>query len=761
MCRPGAGAAAAIALACVTGGGFASANQPASPPAAAPAAPDAGTTALAKAPAVAKPAATKSAAARSVPAGPVTPAPQPGALAAEQAHIARYDTAIAAVRSQTVAAEDVTRLQAAFARIGQNDINAARAMRDESADPLVRKLIDWFGLRAGLGSPADYRAFLSANPAWPGRDTMTRRLEEALFTSGGSARAIKEQFKSEPPQTGAGYAALASSALAEGDEATAAQHARTAWRDLDIAATLETGFIERFGRLLTAADHKWRFDRLLMDDPRWSNDRNERAAIARRMLPLLSERERAKAEARLAVFLRGANAATLMAALPSEDTPDWGMTFQHVQFLRRGGRLDEAAKILLAAPTDPKLIVAPDAWWVERRGTAYDALKAANPKLAYELVKTAGQLSVNPLKDQTFLAGWLALDQLRDAKLALQHFEAMRKAADGPLSQSKSAYWLARALEAAGRGNDAQAQYKDAARFVETFHGQLAQAKLLGSAATLHLKLPAAPTAAEIERFAKLDAARAVVIAHKARLDRSVTRAFLIQLQKVAGSEAETGMVAHLAEALGDTQMGVRIAKAGIARGFNLVTFAYPLHAFPAFTALRAPPEIPLLLAIARQESEFNTQTLSGTGARGLLQVMPVTANHVCKDYKLKCDIPRLMTDTSYNTMMAAAYIGDRMHEFRDSYVLGIAGDNAGPGRARQWMREFGDPRDLKVDTIDWIHRIPFEETREYVQKVLSNLQVYRARMASGPSRLMIMEDLARARGTVSGADQAAAATPE
>ena len=405
--------------------------------------------------------------------------------------------------------------------------------------------------------------------------------------------------------------------------------------------------------------------------------------------------------------------------------------------------------------------MSPDAWWTERRGAAYDALRADNPRLAYDLVKTTAPLSVNPMKDQTFHAGWIALSFLKDAKLAEAHFAAMRKAADGPLSHAKSGYWLGRTLEALGRASEAQAQYKDAARYIDTFHGQLSRRKLPGDAALMKIDPPAVPTKAEIERFSQLDAARAAVMARKANLDRGVQRAFLIQLQRSAGTEADVGMVAHLAEALGDTQMGVRIAKAGIARGFNLITFAYPLHAFPAFRALRTPPELPLLLGIARQESEFNTNTLSGAGARGLLQVMPITANHVCKDYKIKCDIPRLMTDTAYNTMMAAAYIGDRMREFHDSYVLGIAGYNAGPGNARKWVRELGDPRDPRVDVIDWIHRIPFEETREYVQKVLSNLQVYRARLAASPPRLMLMEDLARARGSVPAAAQPDVPAPD
>ena len=161
------------------------------------------------------------------------------------------------------------------------------------------------------------------------------------------------------------------------------------------------------------------------------------------------------------------------------------------------------------------------------------------------------------------------------------------------------------------------------------------------------------------------------------------------------------------------------------------------------------------MLGIARQESEFNTLTVSGAGARGILQVMPVTAKHVCRDYKIKCDIPRLLTDKAYNTMIASAYIADRMGEFQGSYVLGTAGYNAGPGRAREWMREFGDPRDPRTDVIDWIYRIPFEETREYVQKVLANTQVYRARLGAPETALRLAEDLTRAKGASRAADVA------
>jgi soluble lytic murein transglycosylase len=278
---------------------------------------------------------------------------------------------------------------------------------------------------------------------------------------------------------------------------------------------------------------------------------------------------------------------------------------------------------------------------------------------------------------------------------------------------------------------------------IDTFHGQLARLKLDPKANALKVDPPVAPTPEEIARFTGLDTVKAAVIAQKAGLDSSLVRAFLVQLRSHMRSEAEVAMLAHLAEEIGDTQMAVRIGKYGVARGFNLIYYAYPVHRLPTYRPLRRPPETAMILGIARQESEFNTTTLSHAGARGILQVMPVTAKHVCRDYKIRCDVARLMKDPAYNTMLGSAYISDRMDEFRGSYVLAIAGYNAGPGRARQWIREFGDPRDPNVDPIDWIHRIPFQETRDYVQKVLSNIQIYRARLGEATA-VRLTADLRR-----------------
>ncbi len=674
--------------------------------------------------------------------------PAPAPLKAEAEHIAKLDELLAPARSIAPSKEDAQRIRDAIEAVRSNSMSHFGEIKSAITNPVGQKLVEWVRLRAGYGEATEYRAFLKDNPLWPERSMMVQRMEEALFTQGGSAASIKDFFKSTPPETGLGFAALASANLSEGNQTEAKKLASKVWRELPIPGMLETGFLRRFGDLLDESDHKWRFDRMVTDDVRWAGNRSERAAFARRVIPLLSAAEQKKAAARLAVFNKSGNARALMNSVSDDGGKDWGLAFHRAQLLRKEGKVEAAAKIILAAPTDPDKIAVLDEWWAERRELAYGALKGGNAKLAYELAKDAGPLSVNPLKEQTFMAGWIAFRYLKDADAAEKHFKDLAKVADGPLSRAKAAYWLARVAESRGDKAAAKENYKVAAQNPDTFHGLLAMQKLEPGRNSLVVTPPQLPTAEQADKFNNLDAVKAVVLARKAGLSRDYTRGFLTSLRIGLPSEAEAGMVAHLADAIGDTQMSLRIAKSAIAKGQNLLTYGYPLHTFPAYTPLRTPPETAFLLGIARQETEFEPQTISGAGAKGLLQVMTVTAQEICSNYKFKCEIPRLLTDNAYNVKIASAYIANHMDDFGGSYVLGLAGYNAGPGRARQWIRENGDPRDPKVDIIDWIERIPITETREYVTKVLSNIQVYRARLGEGDKALRLEADLARARGS-------------
>ncbi len=665
---------------------------------------------------------------------------------AEITHNATFDNSLAPLVNLSLSTADAAAVRDASRAISKSDHDAARALRAGIADPTAAKLVDWLQLRRGEGTIAQYRTFLAENPLWPNRWLLIEKLEEKIFAAADHTL-TRGHFASTKPESAAGHMALALARQAAGRTDEARAIASKTWRDGDIPADLENAMLERLGGLISPADHKWRLDRLLTADFRWSASRKKRSKVIARQIPRVSKTEQQKARARHAVFQRSKSARNLMAGLPSSADADWGVTFHRAQLLRRSKRKTDAAKLLLSAPTSTAELVNPDAWWRERLIGAYIALDDNNPKLAYALVRDAGELSENPAKEQAFTAGWLALRYLGDVKAALSHFEAMVAAADGPLSRAESNYWYGRALESDGQKSAAEDAYRRSAENFDTFHGQLSRQRLAGGK-TLPIRIvaPAAPTQAQLSRFLDLDAAKAAVIADKAGLGRDITRPFLANLGAELESEAEVAMAAHLTRMLGDTQQSLRIGKRAIGRGMNMHYYAYPLHAFPDYKPLRSPPEPAFLLGIARQESEFNTEIVSGAGAKGILQVMTITAKHVCSDYAIKCTISRLKTDEAYNTMIASAYIADRMEEFRGSYVLGLAGYNAGPGRARQWIKRFGDPRDGRIDPIDWIERIPFKETRDYVAKVLSNIQIYRARLYEAENPLRLEQDLVRAK---------------
>ncbi len=669
----------------------------------------------------------------------------------EAAYVARLDKIVAPLQDYRLSDGDNTSLKAAFKALAAGEVTKARDLQAGISDPLARTLIEWERLRRGKGEAADYLKFLADNPDWPSRQQLQRRMEEVLFEEGGDTDGIAKYFTGREARSPAGMAVLASVHVAHGEKDQAKALAVKIWREQDLPAGLEKGFLIRFGSMLNEQDHKWRLDRLLVEDVRYKADRDERVAQAKRVIPLLSAGEQKTALARLAVFTKSGKA-TLAAAQKGSDA-NWGLVFHKIQQLRRAGKVDEAAKLVRSAPLDRSVVANLDEWWIERRSIAYAALKANKPKLAYEVVRDAGPVGVNELNDQTFMAGWIALRYLKDVKQAEKHFSELVRTADGPLSRGRARYWMGRTAEALGDPARARASYQAAARETDTFHGLLAMQKLSPGRQALTVAPPALPDADLAAKFTNHSAAQAIALARKADLGRFVTRVFLLNLAKIDKNEAWAAMAAHFARVTGDTQTAVRIGKAAIADGQNMVYYSYPVHALPKYTPLRPPPETAMLLGLARQETEFNSDTVSGAGAAGILQVMKVTANHICRDYKIKCTHARLLTDDSYNIMIASAYVADRMAEWQGSYVLALSSYNAGPGRTREWIKEFGDPRTGAIDPIDWIERIPIEETRRYVAKVLSNIQIYRARLGDEATALRLDEDLNRAR-TASNATQ-------
>jgi soluble lytic murein transglycosylase len=643
--------------------------------------------------------------------------------------------------------EQADKIKTALRLITNRKLDEARALQAEITDPVARKLIDWAALRVGFGAPSDYARFLTENPNWPDADLLRRRMEQALFKAGGELSWIETTFQRWPPVSSVGLAAQASARLAVGDEAAAAKFAREAWCLLDLPGSYENDFLTRLGRFLSVDDHKCRLERLLVAHVR---DRSGRAARASRMRPIIAklpEAEQIKYTARLSMFLGQAAAPSFLKKVPvNSRVGDHGFAFQHAVWLRHRGQHQAAWRVLGGVAAGDNSLVNRDAWWTERRIQALNAIKGRNFQTAYDLVAGAEPDDVNEAKDHAFFTGWIALTYLRDPKRAIDHFERMQKLADGPLSLSMAEYWLGATNRRLHRTKAAREHFGAAARIRDTFHGLLAREQLGSAAAPYELPAPPMPTATDVEPFKQSELLRAAVLMQRLELDRlQYTLRFFAHIGRSLETPGQYVVMAQLARELGDGQLEVRFGKRGIAAGHSLYLYAYPVDLLPAYPPLREPVEPALILSIARQESEFNTEIVSRAGARGVLQVMPITARHICRQYKIPCKIEELLRDPVYNARVASAYIADRQDDFSGSYILTLTGYNAGPGRTRQWLRTLGDPRSDTVQPLDWIYRIPFEETRLYVQKVLSNVQVYRARLGK-TQPLRLVRDMRRGR---------------
>lgn len=601
---------------------------------------------------------------------------------------------------------------------------AARLAR-QSHSKVLPRLVTWVAYVSGR-SGADFgqlTSFINANPEWPMMSQMTKRAEESITAATPTAQVIA-WFDSRPPTTADGGQAFARALFAAGRDEQAVKVVRDTWVEQSFGAIQEKQFLALFGEHLRYEDHWRRLDRLL-----W--DRQETSV--QRMVLKVDAGHRALAQARLALQSGKANPEPLIAAVPAALRDDPGLIYERVKW-RRQKDLDEEALDLLNHPSRNK--VRPDLWWIERAILARRALQKGLVSKAYQAAADHGLEGGTQYVDAEFLAGWIALRFLDDRATAVQHFTRLHEWASHPISRARAAYWAGRAFEA---GSDAKAKdwYTRAARYSTTYYGQLGASKL----GDRHWPLPdePEPTAEDSARFEARDvvgAARLLMAAGETELLRS----FFIRLNDTVQTPGERTLVARLALRAGRHDLGLTVARRSDREGVTLVQAGWPVPRWE----LEDDPEEALVLALIRQESGFVADIESPVGARGLMQLMPSTASKVAKSLKMKYAAGKL-DDPNYNIRLGTAYLRDMVGGFNGSYILALASYNAGPGRARRWIREYGDPRDLNTDVVDWVEMIPFSETRNYVQRVMESVAVYRRRLGkdSGPH---LEADLRRSR---------------
>ncbi len=468
----------------------------------------------------------------------------------------------------------------------------------------------------------------------------------------------------------------------------------------------------------------------------YANDEDSGLRAAKR----LGGTQLAIARLRIAVTDKADNTKALTDAVPHDARRDIGFMFAQLQLLRRADKITEAGQLMLTVPKDPSHLHDTDEWWIERRLLARKLLDVNEPKLAYQVVRDAATPGKEIYKiESQFTAGWIALRFLNDPQTAMTHFARIPAVTENPISLSRAGYWMGRTAEAMNRSSDARKYYEYAAQWPTAYYGQIARGKLGLSEMPIH---PPPSSAAQRGSVERLELVRALEILY-ALNERTMVVPFLADLGdklEDAGALAALGEItARNRDARGMMQLG----KAALARGYSFGHYAFPTIGIPEYSPVGPQIDPSLVYSIVRTESAFYQGDLSSAQAMGLMQVTPAAGKDTCKRVGCVFDKKRLMTDSVYNVQVGSAELALVIDDYRGSYIMAFAAYNAGRGRIREWVARYGDPRDPSVDPIDWVERIPFAETRNYVQRVMENLQVYRVRFGGG-SKLMIEADLRR-----------------
>jgi len=622
---------------------------------------------------------------------------------------------------------DTQSAQLALAAARAGDGARVRRLLDETTDPLTRKIALW----ALADATPEVMTWDQADAArreladWPRPSRRQSAAEKLIDHSQLTPDGVIAWFGTEDPITPQGGMALATALRQTGRADDAATVIRKAWRTLTFDEGTQEVLLAKFGDVLTTADHAAREDFLLY---------GAQGPAAQDLVHLLPVDQQALAQARIAVRRGDPGAQALIESLPPGDQLSPGLVYERVMALRDHGDIAGALALINYLPAS-----LPDEHAAERlwnHGTLVSAaMQAGDIATAYQVAARSGLTTGAEAAHAQFYAGWIALSRMRDPHLADQHFARLEAAGSSPLTQSRALYWRGRAAEAEGDPVAAQIFYEQAARYYTTFYGQLAATR--GGKADLVLGHDPDITAADLAAFESRDAVRATRLLFRMGNHDGV-RTFVISLSESLPTVSDEAMLVDLARGYDDQELAMRVVRNAAKRGFILPERGYPIRPAPI---VADGAEAPLVLSVTRQESSFDPNARSGVGARGMMQLMPATAQTVARRSGLGWG---RLEDPDFNMKVGSVYLGQLVNQFSGSYVMAAAAYNAGPSRPTQWVSLCGDPRGSTTDPLDFIECIPFSETRDYVMRVLEAAQVYRARLNGGTAPITLAIDLKR-----------------
>jgi soluble lytic murein transglycosylase len=622
----------------------------------------------------------------------------------------------------------------------RGDWSSVRNVMSLVSDARVRSILLWRLATADSNAATfdELKRALDELRSYPQRQTIRIRAEQKIANSALSPSAkrdfllrTEQGISQQGPLSGEGKIELAAAQFALGDAAAARRALSDGWRTSRLDNATQAQVLARFGAELTPQDHDARVDFLLWAD---------RITQARPLFAYMSETGRINAQRRLGIA--SGNTVTLSGAM----LDDRGIQYQRVKSLRQSERRTEALALL--AQIDSRGLPEPgqDLLWTERRNLVNEAIVTRDWRSAYRVASTHGYTRGERFADGEFLAGWISLRFLNDPATALTHFTRLEAGVAMPVSKARAFYWLGRTAEAQRNDSDAVRYYTSGAQFPTVYYGQLSAVELAERRGQVaRLTLPPEKRATP-QDFVKLNGhpMMAAISLLSEIGENQFFRQFALALDDELASEGEHQALSEYARAKGEPSTAIRVAKTGLNRGVLATEAAFPLMSIPRVIGY-GQIEDAYSLAITRQESEFNPVAVSGANARGLMQFVPATASSQARKMGIPHETSWLTSRPSHNVTLGSAHLYDLVQNFYGSYIMAAAAYNAGPGRPRQWVQTYGEMRETDLDTaIDWVEKIPFSETRNYVQRVMENIQVYRARLAGGSAPLKIGDDLRR-----------------
>lgn len=589
-----------------------------------------------------------------------------------------------------------------------------------SGDPALKTAVTWYYLKSSdvIGTFVEYQQFLQNHPGWPEEEKLITRAEIALLNSLVPQGMRLDWFKRYPPRTARGKFFV----LANSGHVTP-ETLRPLWIEGDFQDDEITYILNNYSSMLDTATHIRRVDRLL-----WEGQ----AKAAQNMLHRMPDGYRRVAEARIGLMRKAGNVEGLVRKVPAEYTRDPGLLFERARWRFSKKLYDGVSELLLQAPANPPY---PAKWWPVRSYMIREMQQERRYDLALTLAKNHGQVSKIERSEALWMLGWTAFAFKNDLDTARTAFDELYKLVEYPVSKSRAAYWRGRVAKQGGDSVAAATWFRKAAAFPTTFYGQLGQEEF-----SPHAPLPlpqfvkAAPGAADqfLARSAMAQAVQRLV----AYGGEDFALPIYLHLVRQSQTPAEAAAIADLGIRFGHKDFAVRAAKEALNKGIYLAEL-YPM----SLPQTQVFGDKLLVLSITRQESMFDPKATSSANAMGLMQMLPSTAKREARalgipfaDYKLY--------EPAYNTHLGSYHLQELVAKFGGSYAMAAAGYNAGPSKPFQWRDRFGNPKLGAYQAIQWIESIPYGETRNYVQRILENYQVYQSLHSGGRAQLTASEVL-------------------